>query len=163
MKSVSSFQYYEGSTENQWFQVSLDEKDDIVTVYTDKWGDMRILFFRNSAGEGKQYEALRAENHQTENIPYFIRWKDKNYMAVPYWGMSNETDKIRGAAVWDFNDGGYWCVGIGINNDNTRNICYQIYNRGRTSSIAQDEIYGYVGGWPRVVEDASTFLETSLE
>lgn len=162
--SLSSFQYYEGNEEDRWFRVSLAEKDDIVIVHTDKKADYTyILFFENLNGEGKWYEqALCAENYQKGSYPYFIEWEGKKYIAVPYWGMGNEKDEIRGVTISDYSDLGV-IVGIGVNNDNTRNICYQAYDIGSVRG-EWAEIFGkYQGRWPRVVKEQYEWEINGLE
>lgn len=125
--SLANYLDCEGNADDLWFQVDLNEKDDIVIVHTNESGYTNIYYFRNKEGEGIWYDrALRAENHQEENVPYFVKWDEKNYMVVPYWG--NDKEQIKGATIYNFRKESV--VGIGINKDNTINICYQIYSRG---------------------------------
>lgn len=116
--TLANFQYYFGNEEDEWYRISLYEKDDIVIRHVFEDGSITSYAFLNY--EHFSTEALRTGG-KGANVPYFIQWEDQNYIAFP---CENVEENIkRGLIVYDYSVMGV--VGIGLKEDGTIDINYQ--------------------------------------
>ena len=125
------YQYHVESREDIWMQIpNSNNTMDIVILNNGELGQKEYYYFCVNK-DGKIYdlpERYYIFNYYKEGLPYFIKWNNHMYMAVPY--ITNESGEISGvviSALFILPDStkGPHIAGIWLNEDNSTEVCYQ--------------------------------------
>lgn len=111
--------------EDPWYVVELSEngKDLVIDSY-DKEGEPCIHYYENMLNSQVYTEPPISMNGNRNGAPYFIKWKETPYMAIPVW--DEEGEELTGIEVYYGNRGGI-VTGIWINGEGEGEMKSQEY------------------------------------